>query len=146
MEEQEKNRVNEELLYAWLKMCTALNNSRTVTDLPFNESLICSLLYQNGRQPMTATDLCRETRILKSQMNRILDSLEQRGLILRTRSQTDRRQVLIRLNPDKLTPYLVQHEKILQIVDTLLERCGRERADEIRDLFLSLAKIAGEVL
>ena len=67
---------NEALLGAWLRLSTSINNSRLVTELPYNESLICNVLYRNdllhNEKKLTATELCAETKILKSQMNRSL--------------------------------------------------------------------------
>ena len=55
------NPLNEDLLQAWLGVSMAINNDRISLDLPYNESLICHLLYrrhlQHGERPLTATDL-----------------------------------------------------------------------------------------
>ena len=91
---------NEALLGAWLRLSTSINNSRLVTDMPYNESLICNVLYRNDLSrpgtKLTATELCAETKILKSQMNRILEQMEEKHLIFRERSPKDKRKVYIR--------------------------------------------------
>ena len=89
--------LNEVLLGAWLRISTVINNSRLVSEMSYNESLICNILYRNATEhpehTMTATDLCAETRILKSQMNRILTQLEEKKLITRERSSEDKRKI-----------------------------------------------------
>lgn len=141
---------NEELLDAWLNLSTVINNEKLVSDMPYNEALICNILYRNqmqqDAQPLTATDLCGKTRILKSQMNRTLNSMEEKGLIARERSGKDRRQVLIRMDERKMQLYEKQHEKILKLVDALAEKVGRDRVPEIVELFTLISNIAEEVI
>jgi len=137
---------SEKVLHAWLKLSTTICNQRIVPDMPYNESLICGILYRNREKRFTATDLCNETRMLKSLMNRTLNSMEEKGLIHRTRSERDRRQVYVTLNPEKVGIYEQQHEKILDFVDALLDKIGRERADEIIQLFTLISTTAEEVM
>ena len=49
---------NEKILDAWVQLIMAVNSERLVTDMPFNEAVICNLLYRNKDLKMTATDLC----------------------------------------------------------------------------------------
>lgn len=142
--------MNEKLLDAWLKLTTAIVNERLVSDLPYNESVICNILYKNYRKtpdcPVTATDLCQKMKMQKSQMNRTLSSMEEKQLIRRERSLTDRRQVLVRLNMDQLEVYQRQHERILELIGRLLERIGPEKADDIVDMFTQIANTAEEII
>ena len=70
--------LNDELLSVWLQLTNVIDNERLVEGMPFNEALVCGLLSGGCR---TASELCAETRILKSQMNAILRSLEGKGVI-----------------------------------------------------------------
>ena len=49
---------------------------------------------------LTAGDLCRDLHHDSGAFTRVLDQLENRGLIRRERSETDRRVVLLHLTPD----------------------------------------------
>ena len=141
---------SEEVLDAWLKLSTAICNERIVPDMPYNETLICRILYRNQQtspeKRLTATDLCNETHMLKSLMNRTLNSMEEKGLIQRIRSQKDRRQVYVTMNMEQAGIYEQQHKKILDFVDTLLDKLGREKADQIIQLFTLISTTADEVL
>lgn len=78
---------------------TSVEN-RLLRELSMNEMLVCNLLYrrqEEGGPPVTATELCARTQLLKSQVNHILTAMESRGLIERARSQADRRVVHIHL-------------------------------------------------
>ena len=140
--------LNEELLNVWLQLSTVINNERVVSDVPYNESLICNLLYQAeqaGGTRMTATDLCSATKMLKSQMNRTLNSMEAKGFITRERSDTDKRQIYVTLNPEHTDLYKDQHGRILQLIDVIIQKMGREKAVQTIDLLSQITNIAKEV-
>jgi len=142
--------LNEDILAAWLKLRVTISNERIVSDMPYNESLICNILLRNHiRSPeqfLTATDLCRETRMLKSQMNRTLNSLEEKHLIVRERSPKDRREIYIKFNPQGSDLFSEQHRKNLELVDVLIEKIGMEKAREILEMFTLLAGAAEEII
>ena len=93
-----KNDAGEQLLSAWLTLSSTLWNERIVTGMTFNEAFVCNLLSrQDAAQPLTATDLCQRTKLLKSQMNKVLSEMERKGYIQRIRSEKDKRQVLLHL-------------------------------------------------
>ena len=141
---------NERLLGAWLKISTVINNSRLVSEISYNESLICNILYRNAmehpEQLLTATDLCAETKILKSQMNRILTQLEEKKLITRERSSEDKRKVFVRLNEDQSNTYIKQHAQILKLLDDIIERLGKEKAIEITEALNGISDVASEII
>lgn len=125
------NQINEELLTAWLKTCAAIRNDRIVADtvLSFNEIHICNLLYRAraaGKVFLTATDLCQSTGLLKSQMNKVLTGLEKRGMIIRERSNEDKRKICICLNEENISVYEKEHQRILDFVDLLIGKLGEE--------------------
>lgn len=73
--------LHESLLNSWLRLSTSINNARLVSEMTYNESLICNILYNQSKtvnKYLTATDLCRMTNMLKSQMNRTLTQLEKK--------------------------------------------------------------------
>lgn len=142
--------LNEQLLDAWLSLSTAIINDRMVSEMPYNESLICNLLYRNQLQSpgkrLTATDLCNETQMLKSQMNRTLNSLEQQGIISRERSAQDKRQVFVTFHYDRAAAYQKQHTKILQMADAIIEKLGIEKTQEMIGLLETISDTANELL
>lgn len=142
--------LNEELLGGWMRLSLAIMNERMVSDLPYNETLLCHILYRQQQDDpdtlLTATDLCARTRMLKSQMNQTLSSMEQRGLISRERSSRDKRQILIRLNAQPSSAYMQQHRKILAITDELIDRFGEEKTREIIAMFETIIDTVQEVL
>lgn len=120
--------LNEELLSVWLQLGNVIDNQRLVSTLPFNEAVVCGLLYRSQQigTPMTASDLCSETRILKSQMHASLHSLEKKGFLQRRRSQADLRQVQLQLLPEGIQVYLDSHRQTLALVDRLIDCVGSD--------------------
>ena len=78
----EKTRqLQEELLQSWMAMEVGIRGNRLLSDLSMNEMLICNILYQRRDDaPVTATELCGQTKLLKSQMNHILNTMSVRAL------------------------------------------------------------------
>ena len=142
--------INEKVLNAWLKLSTSICNERMVSELPFNESFICGILHRNAMEHpeknITATELCEKTNMQKSQMNRTLNSMEKKGLIFRKRSEQDKRQVFVSMNMENVEMYERQHKNVLKYVDMMLEKVGKEKAEEIIQLFTLISNKAKEVL
>ena len=138
--------LNETLLSSWLKLSTSINNSRIVSALSYNESLICNVLVQHmasgEKKPLTATDLCRETKMLKSQMNRTLNQLEEKLMITRERSKDDKRQVHILLNQEQANAFQKQHQEILNSIGYIVDELGTEEATEAAVLFNKISILA----
>lgn len=143
-------RLNEELLHAWLRVSTSIVNSRIVSELSYNETLVCNALYRNeaedGQKLLTATDLCGMTNMLKSQMNRTLNLLEVKGIITRERSNEDRRQVFVRFDSGKAGAYQTQHTRILNLLDGIIAELGEEKAREVQESLIHIADIADGIL
>lgn len=118
--------LDEDLLFAWLQLGCVIDNQRLVSQLSFNEALVCGLLYR-ADAPLTASDLCARTHILKSQMNAILRSLEKKGYLQRSQSQEDRRQIHLRLLPEGVERYTASHRRTLALVDRLIDSVGEEQ-------------------
>ncbi len=147
---QDIHHLSEDLLSVWLRMSTSINNSRIVSSLSYNESLVCNLLYHNHKDhsanPMTATKLCQETQMLKSQMNRTLNQLEARGMIRRERSPEDKRIAEIHLNPEAFKDYEKQHENILELLGNIIGELGIEKTRNAISIFNDICNIADKLL
>ena len=141
--------MNEALLNSWLRISTSINNPRLVSEMTYNESLVCNILYQHSHdsasQTITATDLCRMTNMLKSQMNRTLTQLESKGMITRERSSEDKRQIYITMNLEQCHIYEKQHERILRILDAVIDKLGTEKSKMAIEVFNDISLIAEEL-
>lgn len=138
--------LNEQILDAWIQLTTVIDNNRIVSEMPLNEALICRILSERGEKNITATYLCELTKMQKSQMNRTLTSMEEKGWIERKRSEEDKRQIFITLNEEKSAFYREQHEHVLKVVEKLIACIGEEKATQALELFTLISKIAEEEL
>lgn len=131
------DKTREELLRAWMGMGAYIRGNRLLEDLSMNEMLVCNALYRQreaGGPPVTATELCQQTQLLKSQMNHILTSMESRGLIERSRSQEDRRVVYVRLREAALPRYQREHENVLGILEAITDALGEDGTRQLTAL------------
>lgn len=131
--------MEEKLLGAWMDMALHIRGNRIVSGLSFNEIVVCSMLYrsrQDGNGMLTATDLGNRTKLLKSQLNKVLTIMEEKGLIERIRSEKDRRKVYLKLREEKLSVYLEEHEKVMVIVHQVCVSLGEEKVRLLSELLL----------
>ena len=142
--------MNERLLNAWLRVSTTIVNSRVVSELTYNEALVCNALYRNKMldigKNLTATDLCNETKMVKSQINRTLNMLENKGIITRTRSQADKRCVFVSLNEGNDDLYMIQHNRILALLDGIMAELGEEKTKQTIEALDTVAEIAEKLI
>ncbi len=134
----------EDLLNAWLHMSANVWNRRIVQKLSFNEAFVCNLLYRTWQEPegghITATYLCEKTRLLKSQMNKVLNKLEESGIIERKRSVEDKRRVYVFITDKGRKIYEDEHAGILELLDTITNRFSEKEVEQIYNLFHTIAE------
>lgn len=118
----------EALLHAWMDMNVRIRGNRLLRKLSFNEMMVMSILYRHHdvEEAMTATELGAHMRLLKSEMNKLLSSMEQRKLILRSASTRDRRKIELHINPAMLSLYLEEHERVMRYLDRIERTIGHE--------------------
>ena len=136
--------LSEDLLDAWLNVSSKLWNERMTKYLSYNQAFICRLLYAqrdaNPQEPyLSMKQLCDETGILKSQMNKILTDLENVKLIVRERSETDKRIINIRLIDDNIDLYKKERLNIARLMNKIVEHIGIERSEEAIEIFNIIA-------
>lgn len=139
-----QNQLKDELLEAYIQVSMKLWNERAVRFMPYNEALICHLLRTRiklhpDKPYLTMKQLCDTTGILKSQMNKTLNSLEESGLITRERSTNDKRVVKIFFNDNNNDIYEKEKEHISNIVNRIINRLGTERTHEAISIFNDIA-------
>jgi len=129
--------LQEQLLSAWMRMSTFIRGNRILSELSFNEIMVCGLLQRqrdSGTSPLTATELCARTNLLKSQINHILTSLEGRGLIRRVRSIGDKRVIRIYLTEAGRELYEAEHARVMEILNQVYLELGQEKTRELTQL------------
>ena len=137
MNDAEVLKRREKLLEAWIDMSMAVRGNRLVSAFSFNEIVICRILYrrqQENGEPVTASELCQKMHLLKSQINRLLTSMEKAGFIERVRSQSDRRKVEIVLTPAAVAAYEAEHARVMHITGHVSEELGEKQTEMLTEL------------
>ena len=125
----ERQTTQDELLQAWMQMSVCIRGNRLLSDLSFNEIMLCGMLYRRKNSnlpPLTATELGEEMRLLKSQMNHILTSMEKAGLVERTRGTEDKRVIHVHLTEDGREIYEREHARVMEIMSLIHADLGEE--------------------
>lgn len=138
----------DKLLDAWLSLTSTLWNTRIVQSMTYNEAHVMGILLRRStpQNPLTATDLIKRTHLLKSQMNKILSTLEGKGFILRLRSKSDRRMTHILLTDEGRAAYLAEHANIEELLTKLIDQLGTERAMRIASDLSDVTDLLTDIL
>ena len=138
----------DKLLDAWLSLTSTLWNTRIVQSMTYNEAHVMGILLRHSTpdDPLTATDLIRRTHLLKSQMNKILSTLESKGYIVRLRAKNDRRMAHILLTEEGRDAYLAEHAGVEDILQKLIDRLGADRAIRIASDLNDVITILDDIL
>ena len=125
-----------------MRLTAAMESCELVQGLSFNEALVCGLM---SRGCTTASSLCARTGILKSQMNAILRSLEQKGIITRSTDAADRRKQNLAFLPEGRSRYQASHRHTLALADQVIASLGEENSRTLTLLLLRAAHKFDEI-
>lgn len=123
--------LDEGLITAWVRLTGTLKNSRITKGMNYNEAVVMLLAYhrylEDGDGLVSFAEIAQETKMLKSLVNRTIDSLVKKGMLEKL-DGTDKRTVFIRLVKDNLDEYLQVHAQSLQLARAMLDAIGEEDA------------------
>lgn len=149
MEPIETNQIAENILRKWLNITSFIQNDRIVSQITFNEALVCNhLMHQSEMTPdyLTPSELCKRTGIQKSLMNRTLKALNERNLIEYVEGIEDKRSTPIRINKNNLELFISEHNKNIQIVEKFMNFWGTEKTNNIIQALSDIESAAVEII
>lgn len=124
--------LREGMLNAWIGLNGFLKDSRMTQTLTYNESVIMKLALDQYRQDgvgrVPVQTILRKTHMLKSLVNRTVNSLCRQGYLAREKGGEDARALFVRLVPERLSDFLAVHERSLQMAQTIIDVIGPEDA------------------
>lgn len=144
--------LQEALLAAWIDLSAVLRNDRIMSEhLSYNEAVLCGLLEkQRAACPeapwLPIRELCAQTRMLKSQVNKIIMDMEERGLALRRRLAGDRRLVFVELTEKGRETYKLEHARVLAIVQRVIANIGEREALAATELLNTLCSTVVNII
>ena len=128
---------NLELLDAWMNMTANLKVNRLLQDMSLNEMFICSYIYRFNKASFK--QLIEKTNLLKSQMNRQLNDLIEKGFVTKNTDDNDKRKIVLEMTEKGKEVYLKEHEKVVALISRVTKELGNKKT-------ASLAKLMKEAV
>ena len=120
----------EQLLLAWVKLSGLVKNNSITKGLPYNEAIVMLMLHnrhsEDGVGLVSVQEIIRETGMLKSQVNRTVNSLEEKGLLERATGEQDKRILFVKCVQNKLDVFLEVHQASLKVAGEIAAIIGEE--------------------
>lgn len=126
--------IRERLLSAWIGINGYFKDSRMTQKLTYNEAVVMKLVYDQyrtdgqGRTPIQL--ILKRTNMLKSLVNRTIDSLCNQGYLVKERDGMDARALYVLPVPQRLADFLPIHQHSLEMVQTVIDTIGTEDAEQ----------------
>ena len=94
--------LEEQLITAWVRLTGIFKNTRITKGMVYNEAIVMLVAYnryrEDGKGLVSFKEIVSETRMLKSLVNRTIDSLVAKGYLTRCEGK-DKRTTFIRIVP-----------------------------------------------
>lgn len=139
----EREELQERLLAAWIGVSGMLKASRITEELTYNEAVVMKIVYDRYREDgvgrTAVSRIVRETRMLKSQVNRTITSLCAQGCLRRERGEEDARKLYVSPVEEKLPAFLAVHRRSLALAEQIIAVIGEEDAQRFADMCSRLA-------
>ncbi len=127
-----KEKLQNELILAWVKLSRIVKNNRITTKLKYNEAIIMLTVYsrylKDGVGLTSVQDIIKETGMLKSLVNRTLGELEKKELIMFEQGTADRRTKFVKLVKEKIDIFLSVHNSSLDVSQNIIDIIGKQDA------------------
>ncbi len=125
-----KEKLQNELILAWVKLSRIVKNNRITTKLKYNEAIIMLTVYsrylKDGVGLTSVQDIIKETGMLKSLVNRTLGELEKKELIMFEQGTADRRTKFVKLVKEKIDIFLSVHNSSLDVSQNIIDIIGKQ--------------------
>ena len=122
--------LEEIMLKAWINMSVNTRENRLLNELSFNEMLVLNMI-QN--KECSFKELVNELNILKSQLNRVIQNLVQKKLIIAYTPENDKRSLMIKKG-DNTELYKQEHARMIEIMKKIRKQIGEE--DTLKLIYL----------
>lgn len=125
--------LQERLLAAWIGLNGLLKDSRMTREMTYNEAVIMKLVYDQYREDgvgrTAVRHILKETNMLKSLVNRTVNSLCAQGYLVKERGSEDGRNLFVRPVPERLPDFLSVHSHSLQMAQDIIDVIGEADAE-----------------
>ena len=124
--------LEEQLITAWVRLTGIFKNTRITKGMVYNEAIVMLVAYnryrEDGKGLVSFKEIVSETRMLKSLVNRTIDSLVAKGYLTRCEGK-DKRTTFIRIVPENIGGFLEDHAHSLELARNMMQIIGTEDAE-----------------
>ena len=132
--------LEEIMLKAWINMSVNTRENRLLNELSFNEMLVLNMI-QN--KECSFKELVNELNILKSQLNRVIQNLVQKKLIIAYNPENDKRSLMIKKG-NNTELYKQEHARMIEIMKKIRKQIGEEDTLKLIYLLNQVASLVKE--
>lgn len=140
----------EQFLEAWLRISSTVCNERIVSNMPFNEALVCNILYyfsmMEPDRELTATDLCQMAHMHKTLMNRTLNNLEKKKIIRKEQDDSDKRRSFVKIDDTNFEEFIRVHNDTMEFVNKVVKVIGMEKMKNATQAFHDVAQAVDDIM
>ena len=122
------------LLDAWVSLSGLLKNNRITKGLLYNESIVMLMAYRKYQEneeenKISIKEIIQKTKMQKSLVNRTVNALIDKGMLVRCESVKDKRIQYVSCVKEKLGEFLEVHKTSLNLVRDIIEIIGEEDSE-----------------
>ncbi|MDD6250620.1 MAG: helix-turn-helix domain-containing protein [Bacillales bacterium] len=132
--------LEEIMLKAWINMSVNTRENRLLNELSFNEMLVLNMIQD---KECSFKELVNELSILKSQLNRVIQNLVQKKLIIAYTPENDKRSLMIKKG-DNTELYKQEHARMIEIMRKIRKQIGEEDTLKLIYLLNQVASLVKE--
>ena len=132
--------LEEIMLKAWINMSVNTRENRLLNELSFNEMLVLNMIQE---KECSFKELVNELNILKSQLNRVIQNLVQKKLIIAYTPENDKRSLMIKKG-DNTELYKQEHARMIEIMRKIRKQIGEEDTLKLIYLLNQVASLVKE--
>lgn len=132
--------LEEIMLKAWINMSVNTRENRLLNELSFNEMLVLNMIQE---KECSFKELVNELNILKSQLNRVIQNLVQKKLIIAYTPENDKRSLMIKKG-DNTELYKQEHARMIEIMRKIRKQIGVEDTLKLIYLLNQVASLVKE--
>ena len=132
--------LEEIMLKAWINMSVNTRENRLLNELSFNEMLVLNMIQD---KECSFKELVNELNILKSQLNRVIQNLVQKKLIIAYTPENDKRSLMVKKG-DNMELYKQEHARMIEIMRKIRKQIGEEDTLKLIYLLNQVASLVKE--
>ena len=103
------------------------------------------VMEREAGKKIISSELARRLNITRSAVSQIVTKLENRGIVERTASPTDRKIFYVVLSESSLNVFKQQCDEANKLINRVIEEFGTEKADRLIELYEEFAAVFDRV-